>query len=148
MQNVDPAPEPKPLTINQETLSPTMIVQTRDGKCKCCFWKTTGQAMERLACVYWSQLQGQSRCNSCLFFPPVWCWNMGHISESSEEAPCLYDGTAKSNNERTMEGQDRECENSLPYRTNSMTDILIAKNVRWLGHVHRIDINRLPRQLL
>ena len=30
----------------------------------------------------------------------------------------------------------------------SMTDILIAKNLRWLGHVHRIDINRLPRQLL
>ena len=30
----------------------------------------------------------------------------------------------------------------------SMIDILIAKNLRWLGHVHRIDINRLPRQLL
>ena len=30
----------------------------------------------------------------------------------------------------------------------SMTDILIAKNLSWLGHVHRIDINRLPRQLL
>lgn len=30
----------------------------------------------------------------------------------------------------------------------SMTDILIAKNLRWLGHVHRIDINRVPRQLL
>ena len=43
---------------------------------------------------------------------------MSHISESREEAPCLYDGTAKSNNERTMEGQDHECGNSLPYRTN------------------------------
>ena len=32
--------------------------------------------------------------------------------------------------------------------TGLMTDILIAKNLRWLGHVHRIDINRLPRQLL
>ena len=116
MRNLDPAPEPKPLTINQETLPPTMIAQIQDGKCKCCFWKTTGQAMERPACVYWSQQQGQSSC--CLFFPPVWCWNMGHISESSEEAPCLYDGTAKSNNERTMEGQDHECGNSLPYRTN------------------------------
>ena len=30
----------------------------------------------------------------------------------------------------------------------SMTDILIAKNLRWLGLVHRIDINRLPRKLL
>ena len=30
----------------------------------------------------------------------------------------------------------------------SMIDILIAKNLRWLGHVYRIDINRLPRQLL
>ena len=116
MRNLDPAPEPKPLTINQETLPPTMIAQIQDGKCKCRFWKTTGQAMERPACVYWSQLQGQSSC--CLFFPPVWCWNMGHISESSEQAPCLYDGTAKSNNERTMEGQDHECGNSLPYRTN------------------------------
>ena len=32
MQNLDPAPEPKPLTINQEALSPTVIVQLRDGK--------------------------------------------------------------------------------------------------------------------
>jgi len=30
----------------------------------------------------------------------------------------------------------------------SMADILIVKNLRWLGHVHRMDENRLPRQLL
>ena len=36
------------------------------------------------------------------------------------------------------------CLTGLP----SMADFLIKKNLRWLGHVHRIDINRLPRQLL
>ena len=34
------------------------------------------------------------------------------------------------------------CLTGLP----SMADFLIEKNLRWLGHVHRIDINRLPRQ--
>ena len=35
-------------------------------------------------------------------------------------------------------------------RTNlpSMVDIIIEKNLRWLSHAHRIDNNRLPRQLL
>jgi hypothetical protein len=30
----------------------------------------------------------------------------------------------------------------------SMEDILIERNLRWLGHVHRMDKERLPRQLL
>ena len=29
-----------------------------------------------------------------------------------------------------------------------MADILIDKNLRWLGHIHRMDTDRLPRQLL
>ena len=36
------------------------------------------------------------------------------------------------------------CLTGLP----SMADFLIEKNLTWLGHVYRIDINRLPRQLL
>ena len=47
-----------------------------------------------------------------------------------------------------MEGQDHECGLLCLTGLISMTDILIAKNLRWLGHVYRIDINRLPRQLL
>ena len=30
----------------------------------------------------------------------------------------------------------------------SMEDLLIEKGLRWLGHIHRMDENRLPRQLL
>ena len=30
----------------------------------------------------------------------------------------------------------------------AMADILIERNLRWLGHVHRMDKDRLPRQLL
>ena len=30
----------------------------------------------------------------------------------------------------------------------SMADILIERNLRWTGHVHRMDAERLPRQLL
>jgi hypothetical protein len=30
----------------------------------------------------------------------------------------------------------------------SMEDILIERNLRWLGHVHRMDKERLPQQLL
>ena len=29
-----------------------------------------------------------------------------------------------------------------------MMDILIEPNLRWTGHVHRMDVERLPRQLL
>ena len=36
------------------------------------------------------------------------------------------------------------CLTGLP----SMADFLIEKNLTWLGRVHRIDINRLPRQPL
>ena len=36
------------------------------------------------------------------------------------------------------------CLTGLP----SMADLLIEKNLTWLGRVHRIDINRLPRQPL
>ena len=63
MQNLDPAPEPTTITVNQEAqvqcyesnayeaLSVTMPAQIKDGKCKCCFCKTTGEAMERPAFV-------------------------------------------------------------------------------------------------
>ena len=30
----------------------------------------------------------------------------------------------------------------------SMADILIERNLRWTGHVHRMESGRLPRQLL
>ena len=52
--------------------------------------------------------------SSRLYGPETWAI----YQESSEEAPSLYHGASKSNNERTMEGQDHECGNSLPYRTN------------------------------
>ena len=30
----------------------------------------------------------------------------------------------------------------------SMADILIQRNLRWVGHIHRLDNDRLPRNLL
>ena len=78
-------------------------------------------------------------------------------SESNEEAPCLYDEVYKSHNERSewtltsrkdkVTNVEIRCRTGLP----SMADILIENNlrhVRWLGHVHRINNNRLSKKLL
>ena len=46
--------------------------------------------------------------------------------------------------------QDKTTNVEVLRRANlpSMADILIEKNLRWLGHVHRMEQDRLPRQLL
>ena len=46
--------------------------------------------------------------------------------------------------------KDKVCNTTILSRANlpTMEDILIKKGLQWLGHIHRMDENRLPRQLL
>ena len=59
----------------------------------------------------------------------------------------IYGGTSKSNNERDVCWKDKntQVESLCLAGLLSMGDILIEKNLRRLGHVHRLNNNRLPK---
>ena len=59
----------------------------------------------------------------------------------------IYGGTSKSNNERNVSWKDNntQVESLCLAGLLSMADILIEQNLRRLGHVHRMNNNRLPK---
>ena len=82
------------------------------------------------------------RC--CAQYTPLWCRDLDHKPVTSEEGTCLHDVPSQGYNEHYLNKVFLENVGLPP-----MTDIiLIQMNLRWLGHVERMDFARLPRQLL
>ena len=72
---------------------------------------------------------------------------MNGVYEACEEATRFHDETSAVNNEDQMAGQsDIKVINRI--RLPSMEDLLIRRNLRCTGHLLRMPIDRLPRQVL
>ena len=81
------------------------------------------------------------RC--CAQYAPLWCRDLDYKPVTSEEGACLHDVPSQGYNEHYLNKVILENAGLPP-----MTDILIQMNLRWLGHVERMDFARLARQLL
>ena len=81
------------------------------------------------------------RC--CAWYTPLRCRDLDHKPVASEEGAWLHDVPSQGDNEHYLNKIILENAGLPP-----MTDILIQMNLRWLGHVERMDFARLPRQLL
>ena len=81
------------------------------------------------------------RC--CAWYTPLRCRDLDHKPVTSEEGAWLHDVPSQGDNEHYLNKVILENAGLPP-----MTDILIQMNLRWLGHVERMDFARLARQLL
>ena len=79
----------------------------------------------------------------CAQYTPLWCRDLDHIPVTSEEGTCLHDVPSQGDKEHYLNKVILENAGLPP-----MTDILIQMNLRWIGHVERMDFARLPWQLL
>ena len=79
----------------------------------------------------------------CAQYTPLRCRDLDHIPVTSEEGTCLHDVPSQGDKEHYLNKVILENAGLPP-----MTDILIQMNLRWIGHVERMDFARLPWQLL
>jgi len=123
-----------------------MIVQIRDGKFKCSF----GKLPDRLLKDRHVSIEVNCKVNqSDVLSSPLYGAETWAIYQSQEKKLHAY-MMAPIRVIVNVPWKDKITEVEILCVTGliSMTDILLEKNLRWLGQVHRIDISRLPRQPL
>jgi len=72
---------------------------------------------------------------------------MHNIQDTGKEAKRFHDEAMERRN--GCKWYDKIMNEEILRRAHlpNMADILIEKNLRWLGHVHRMEDSRLPKQL-
>ncbi|KAK2182263.1 hypothetical protein NP493_359g06024 [Ridgeia piscesae] len=67
---------------------------------------------------------------------------------TGEKVACLHDATSAFDHEDNLDGQSDKQGHTRSDRAAIYGRFLIRKNLRWTGHLMRMSLDRLPKQLL